>query len=118
MFGVLGYGYEYLTGSDLGDDIVAGGQYLYDAGGQLVADTGSAVLETTGDIYGAGGQLLEDFTTFADEQSGFKSARETARRTSDAITEGTRKATNVLTYAAIGAGVIGAGLLAIALGRK
>jgi hypothetical protein len=37
MFGVLGYGYEYLTGSDLGDDIAAGGQYIYDAGGQLVA---------------------------------------------------------------------------------
>jgi len=91
MFGVLGYGYEYLTGSDLGDDIAAGGQYIYDAGGQLVADTGSAILETTGDIYDAGGQLVEDFTTFADEASG---------------------------YAAIGAGVIGAGLLALALGRK
>jgi hypothetical protein len=118
MFGVLGYGYEYLTGSDLGDDLVAGGQYVYDAGGQIVGDAQTYALETAGDIYDYGSRRLEELGRTVDEQSGFKTLRETTRDTLETIDRGTKKASNLVTYAAVGAGVVAAGLLALALGRR
>lgn len=110
MFGVLGYGYEYLTGSDLGSDI---------------QDAGSAALETAGDIYDYTASTAQSGLDYLDEQSGFKGARQTAADTVRAsqdtaanIAETAEKTAKAVQYAAIGAlGLLVAGF-AVFLGTK
>lgn len=114
MFGVLGYGYEYLTGSDLGEDLVAGGQYVYDTTTGAIYDTGSAALESAGEIYESATEIPGRVASTVYEASGARAASDAAASIQQAAERTGRLVRNV----AIGAGIVGAGLLALALGRR
>ncbi len=115
MFGLLGYGYEYFTGSDLGEDLVAGSQYVYDTTTGAIYDAGSAALETAGDIYDTAAELPTRAADTFTEQSGIDAA--TAYL--EGLQDSAERVGKVVRTVAIGAGVAAAGLLAYALlGKK
>lgn len=129
MFGALGYGYEWVTGSDLGEDLVSGGQYLYDTTTGAIYDAGSAALESANQIYESATEIpgrvastvYERATEIPGrvastvyEASGARAAADTAAGIQQAAEKTGRLVRNI----AIGAGVVGAGLLALALGRR
>jgi hypothetical protein len=137
MFGVLGYGYEYLTGSDLGEDLYSGGQYVYDSTTGVLYDAGSSALESAGQIYddttqtiydaGQGvlnraQQAFDDFTNLPNtaietftEQSGIDELNEYL----DSLLDNAERVGKIVRNVAIGAGVAAAGFLAYSLlGKK